>query len=505
MNSRATFLLSALALSSLNLNSTRAADTDDIRTPPAPHTPRINGPETFGVRPRNPFLYHVPATGDRPMEFSADGLPAGVTIDPKSGDMRGSVTAEGDCLVTLHATNSLGRADKKFKIVVGETIALTPPMGWNSWNHYAGRVSQAVVLQNAKAMVDSGLIDHGWTYLNIDDTWQGARGGPYHAIQGNEKFPDMKQLCDEVHRLGLKIGIYSTPWTTSYATHIGGSAENREGDWTRPKGKKVVNKKVLPWAIGKYSFAKNDARQWAAWGIDYLKYDWNPIEAPETKEMADALRESNRDIVYSLSNNLNPNNAPSVTPLANCWRTSGDIKANWKSMSSKGFGEDAWLAFSKPGHWNDPDMLEIGTKERNQPGLTHDEEYAHMTLWCLVCAPLLLGNDLSELNPFTMNVLTNDDVLAVNQDSLGKQASTVALDGDARVLAKEMADGSKAVGLFNTGTSGPLKVTVRWSELKIQGKRKMRDLWRQKDLGPCEDEFSLMVAPHSAELVKVSP
>ncbi|HZI30693.1 MAG TPA: glycoside hydrolase family 27 protein, partial [Candidatus Binatia bacterium] len=339
------------------------------------------------------------------------------------------------------------------------------------------------------------------------DTWQGKRGGRLNAIQGNEKFPDIKRLCDEVHALGLKIGIYSTPWTTSYANHIGGSAENPGGDWTKPTVSKHgrINNKTLPWAIGQYHFYTNDADQWAAWGIDYLKYDWNPIEAPETKEMADALRHSGRDIIFSLSNNLNIKNAPSVTPLANSWRTTGDIKANWKSMSDRGFGQDKWRQFSMPGHWNDPDMLEIATKERNQPGLTPDEEYTHITLWCLLDAPLLLANDLSHIDAFTKNLLENAEVLSVSQDSLGDQAVQVARDGDARVYAKNMADGSKAVGLFNTGTNGTITVSVKWSDLNISGQHNVRDLWRQKDLGRFNGKFSMEVAPHSAELVKIAP
>lgn len=483
-----------------------AAGLPEIRTPKPPATPRINGPAIFGVRPGHPFLYHIPATGDRPMSFSADALPAGLKLEAATGNLTGALPEPGIHVVTLRARNAQGAAEKKFKIVVGETIALTPPLGWNSWNHYAGRVSAEIVLANARAMVSSGLIEHGWTYMNIDDTWQGKRGGPFNAIQGNEKFPDMKGLCDAVHALGLKIGIYSTPWTTSYATHIGGSAENPEGTWEKPAVEKKgrVNKKILPWAIGKYSFATNDALQWAAWGMDYLKYDWNPNEEPETREMHDALRHSGRDIIFSLSNNTPFTNAPALTTLANCWRTSGDIKANWQSMSSKGFGEDKWLPFCQPGHWNDPDMLEVGTKEKNQPGLTPDEEYTHITLWCLVSAPLLLGNDLSELNEFTLNLLENDEVLAVNQDALGRQARTIAIDGDRRVLAKDLEDGAKAVGLFNTGTNGPVTVTVKWSDLHLAGQHVVRDLWRQKDLGQFEGEFQITVAPHSAELVKIT-
>jgi alpha-galactosidase len=305
--------------------------------------------------------------------------------------------------------------------------------------------------------------------------------------------------------MGLKFGIYSTPWETSYAGFPGGSSENPEGRWTKPVGPRRANKNILPWAIAQYHFYTNDANQWAAWGVDYLKFDWNPIEALETKEMGAALRNSGRDIVFSLSNDLNPSNAPSVTPLANSWRTTGDIKANWKSMSDQGFGQDKWRKFSKPGHWNDPDMLEIATTEKNQPGLTPDEEYTHLTLWCLVCSPLLLANDMNKIDAFTKNLLENDEVIAVNQDSLGDQAVEIARDGDARVYAKNMAPGSKAVGLFNSGTNGTITVTVKWNDLKIHGSQKVRDLWRQKDLGKFKGEFSMKVAPHSAELVKIEP
>jgi alpha-galactosidase len=500
-------VLAAIALlsSSAFLRAQTSATPAHIRTPPAPASPRINGPAIFGVRPGHPFLYRIPATGERPMQFEVQRLPEGLKVDPQTGQISGSLSQSGQYAVVFWARNSHGKASKRFKIVVGETIALTPPMGWNSWNHYAGRVSAEIVLANAKAVAESGLIHHGWTYLNIDDTWQGERGGPFHALQGNEKFPDMKKLCEEVHALGLKIGIYSTPWVTSYANHPGGSAENPEGSWSKPtvdkKGR--VNKKILPWAIGKYSFATNDANQWAAWGMDYLKYDWNPNEEPETREMDGALRGSGRDIVFSLSNNMPYTNAAVLTKIANCWRTTGDIKANWQSMSSKGFGEDKWARYCQPGHWNDPDMLEIGTKERNQPGLTPDEEYTHITLWCLVSAPLLLGNDLSKLDAFTLNLLENDEVLAVNQDSLGRQATTVVQEEGTRILAKDLEDGSKAVGLFNTGTSENCTVTVHWADLKLHGKHPVRDLWRQKDLGRFEKQFSMKVAPHSGELLKI--
>ncbi|MEI8289977.1 MAG: NPCBM/NEW2 domain-containing protein [Verrucomicrobiota bacterium] len=457
-----------------------------ILTPAAPATPRINGANIFGVRPGSPFLFKIPATGDRPIEFSAKNLPRGLELDPKTGIITGALKTKGEFIVTLVAKNSLGTAEKSFRIVAGEQIALTPAMGWNSWNLYGGRINQEIVLQNARAMADSGLINHGWSYINIDDTWQGERGGLFHGLQGNKKFPDLKALGDQIHALGLKFGIYSTPWVTSYANFPGGSSENPEGTWKKSEAKRIMNKKILPSAIAPYHFSTNDANQWAAWGVDYLKYDWNPIEAPETQEMADALRRSGRDIIFSLSNNLDPTNAPTVTPLANSWRTTGDISANWKSVRSIGFSQDKWQKYASPGHWNDPDMLEIGVKRKDQPGLTPDEEYAHMSLWCLLSAPLLLGCDMSKADNFTLSLLSNDEVLALDQDALSKQATCVINHGDVRIYEKDLEDGGRAIGFFNLG-SVPMELRFNeFAKLGLTGKQHVRDLWRQKDLADVE-------------------
>ena len=480
-----------------------------ILTPATPAQPRINGANVFGVRLGSPFLFTIPATGERPMRFSAKNLPQGLKLDAETGHITGSLKSKGEFTVTLSAKNALGTAEKKFRIVCGEPIALTPPMGWNSWNLYAGRINQDIVLQNARAMADSGLINHGWSYINIDDTWQGQRGGRFHGLQGNKKFPDLKALGEQIHALGLKFGIYSTPWVTSYAGFPGGSAENPEGTWSKPiiERKGHLNNKTLPWAIGSYHFCTNDANQWAAWGVDYLKYDWNPIEAPETQEMADALRYSNRDIIFSLSNNLNPTNAPAVTPLANSWRTTGDISANWQSVRNLGFSQDRWQKYASPGHWNDPDMLEIGVKRQDQPGLTPDEEYAHMSLWCLLSAPLLLGCDMSKANNFTLSLLSNDEVLALDQDALGKQATCVINHGDVRIYEKDLEDGGHAIGFFNLG-SAPVELQFNeFAKLGLTGKQHVRDLWRQKDLADVEAAngvLPLTISIHGVLLYKLT-
>jgi alpha-galactosidase len=504
-----TVLLIAVSLQ-LTTNILLAQDSTSayILTPKESPSPKINGPKVFGVRPTHPILFTIPATGKRPMTFSADNLPKGVKLDTKTGRLSGSIAKGGEYKITLHAKNSLGEATRPFKIVVGETIALTPPMGWNSWNIYASKVTQELVLANAKAMASSGLINHGWSYMNIDDVWQGKRAGEFHAIlPDSTTFPDMQALCDEVHGLGLKIGTYSTPWIESYGHHIGGSANNPEGTFERTKENVPRNKKLFPYMIGTYTFVDNDVKQFAKWGFDYLKYDWNPIELPETKKMYDALRASGRDIVFSLSNSTPFASIGELSKVANAWRTGGDIRDNWRSLKSRLLTQDKWAPYAKPGHWNDPDMMIVGYvgwgKDIHPTMLTPDEQYSHMSAWCLQSVPLLLGCDLTKLDAFTLSLLTNDEVIEINQDPLGKQATTVAKLDSCGVLAKDMEDGSKAVGLFNITDGMTRKLSVKWSELGITGKYIVRDLWRQKDLGTFEDEFSSEVKPHGVVMVRL--
>lgn len=477
-----------------------------ILTPKPGLSPRINGPKVFGVRPGHPILFTIPATGVKPITFTATNLPKGVKIDPVSGRLSGVITKPGDYKMTLYAKNKIGMAKREFKIYVGETIALTPPMGWNSWNIYANMVTQDLVLANARVMANSGLIDHGWSFMNIDDVWQGKRGGKFHAIMPDSiTFPDIQFLVDEVHKMGLKIGIYSTPRIESYGHRIGGSSKNPEGTFEPTKENIPHNKKPLK--IGNYIFVDNDVKQYAAWGFDYLKYDWNPIKLPETKLMYDALRSSGRDIVFSLSNNTPFGSITELSKVSNAWRTGTDIRDNWTSLKSRLFTQDKWVQYARPGHWNDPDMMVVGYvgwgKGIRPSTLTADEQYTHMSAWCLMSVPLLLGCDLTKLDDFTLSLLANDEVIAVNQDPLGKQASVISNQGEAGVMAKDLEDGSKAVGLFNPGDAGVQKVVLKWSDLGITGKYIVRNLWRQKDLGTFNGEFSADVKQHGVVMVSL--
>ncbi|WP_415910892.1 NPCBM/NEW2 domain-containing protein [Oleiharenicola sp. Vm1] len=483
----------------------------EILTPKPPAQPRINGPSVFGVRPGNPFLYQIPATGERPLRFVADPLPAGLTLDAETGRITGRIAATGTYRLSLRATNAHGTDTRALRIEVGERIALTPAMGWNSWNCWGVSVDQEKVLASARALVTTGLVNHGWSYVNIDDTWQGRRTGPAHALQPNAKFPDLKRLCDELHAMGLKAGIYSTPWITSYAGYPGGSADNPAGDWEKPPKPKQPNRKIKPWHLGDYSFAAADARQWAEWGIDYLKYDWNPNEPPETQVMADALRASGRDIVYSLSNNAPLERAAALSALAHSWRTTGDIRDIWGSLRGIWFQQEKWREFAGPGHWNDPDMLVIGPvdvgsgKSIRPSRLTPNEQYTHITLWCLLSAPLLIGCPVEKADEFTLSLLSNDEVLAVNQDERGQPAKQQVVDGRKLVYVKQLADGSHAVGFFNLAQV-PQTIAVTWSQLGLPRPTRVRDLWRQRDLTvPDGDGLALEVGRHGTCLVRVWP
>ena len=506
-----------LALTATSLFATETAPPLPVEplvlTPKPAATPRINGPRIFGVRPGAPFLYSIPATGNRPMFFTAEGLPPGLQLDAANGRITGVLKMPGTYQVTLRAKNALGDAQKPFRIVAGEEIALTPPMGWNSYNCWGVTVTQDKALRAAHAMIALGLDRHGWTYVNLDDGWQGQRGGPNNALQADpQRFPDIKAMVGEIHALGLKAGLYHTPWTVSYGSRPGGSSENPSGVWNPAADLKAKrNAKVFPFAIGRYRFTYQDAQQFAEWGFDYLKYDWGPVEAPETTEMHQALRLTGRDIVLSLSNNHVKNLLsviPEVSPWAQSWRTTTDISDVWSRVANDiGFNQDKWTPFARPGHFNDADMLVVGqvggwSGQPRPTRLTPDEQYTHISLWCLLSSPLLIGCDLEKLDDFTLGLLTNDEVLEINQDSLGKQAVQISAQGEGKVYAKPLDDGSLAVGLFNTGPT-TATVTANWADLNLAGNRRVRDLWRQQDLGVFEEKFVATVAPHGVLLVRL--
>ncbi len=538
-------------LSTVALAADPAPVPEVVRTPHAPATPRINGARVYGARPDHPFFYHLPVTGERPVTVAATGLPAGLTLDPQTGNITGTTTERGAHPVEFTATNARGVDKATISVVIGDAICLTPPLGWNSWNHFAGKVSSENVRAAADAMVSSGLIDHGWTYVNVDDCWQAGRDAEGN-IQGNDKFPDLRTLGDYIHGKGLKFGIYSSP-----------------------------GPKTCAGFTASYQHEDQDARTYASWGVDYVKYDLCsygailqdrvrqqivPLLPPDeqaayaslNQEKADlqhvskrapeqearlkevnaelgkliapldgaklkaidlaeneapyrvfdaSLRKVPRDIVYSFCQYGKADSWEWAASLGgNCWRTTGDIQANWRSMSRIGFNQDRLAKYAGPGHWNDPDMLEIGNQ-----GLSPDENYTHMTLWCMLSAPLLIGCDMSQMDPLTVSMFSNDEVLAVDQDALGKQGHRLKAEGTSEIWVKELANGGLAVALFNRGEQ-PVEISVPFGEMTMLESSTLQamdhpprvlDLWRQQAMPGFTTGIKMTVAAHGAELLRL--
>lgn len=442
------------------------------------------------------------------MRYAVQGLPDGLTVDPETGQLSGHLEKAGTYPLTLEVSSTHGTARRPLKIVCGPTLALTPHMGWNSWYIWENHVSDQIIRDAALAMVRTGMIDHGYMYVNIDDCWAvkpnapgSELGGDARDAQGrvmpNRRFPDMKALTDYIHGLGLKAGIYTSPGPLTCGGHVGA-----------------------------YQHEEDDAQQFVAWGFDFLKYDWcsygqlvaKPdralLEKPYSK-MGAILGRQPRDVVL----NLCQYGMGSVWEWGKevggqSWRTAGDLGGSFEGIPQALFrdGFDLYAArelhkFGGPGGWNDPDYLLLGYlsnwKGTTAPTpLSPDEQYAHVSLWCLLAAPLIFSGDMTRLDDFTLGLLCNDEVIDVDQDPLGQPGRRAAKTRAREVWTRPLEDGSLAVGLFNRGDHQEA-VIARWSDMGLSGPRIVRDLWRQKDLGKFDETFQATVPGHGVVLVRL--
>ena len=485
--------------------------TFEVYTPKPGPKPRMNGPLVYGARPGNPFLYRIPCQGERPIKFSAKGLPGGLRLDPSTGIISGQTPVKGEYSLTITAENPKGKDKRAFKIVAGELLALTPPMGWNSWYVHFNRVTENHLRGAADAMISSGMADAGYQYVNIDDSWMNAdktnkympdstRLGPVRDSNGNilpnKHFPDMKAMTDYIHSKGLKAGIYSSPGPNT-CCGLSGSWQHEE----------------------------QDARQFSSWGFDFLKYDWCSYSRIAGKEpsleemkkpfalMGEALRSQSRDIVYNLCQYGMGNVWEWGDKVGgNCWRTAGDLGFELDRFFHVAIKNAEHGSWSKPGSWNDPDYLQIGwigaqkgtTFTESAPcQLSGNEQYSYMSLWCLMAAPLFFSGDMSKLDEFTLNVLCNPEIIEVDQDPMGKCGLVVRKSETQFIMYKLLQDGSLAVGLFNQGTTAA-EIVLNWEDLRISGKYSVRDLWRQKQMGTYDRKFSSTIAAHGVVMIKIT-
>ena len=499
--------------------------------------PQLNSAPVFGLRPNSPAQFLLAATGERPMRFcilqndsnnrqqSSSPLPAGLHLDPINGVITGRTQQRGTFHVTVMATNRHGISTRSLTIHVGDndSIALTPPRGINTWNSCGDKVTAQKVQAIANAAVRLQLRDYGYTYINIDDGWQGQRDQETGMMQPNDKFANLPQLFADLHAMGFHCGIYGTPWKWSYAFYPGSSIDTRPWRHRRPS---MYIPNMFGWRTGNVRYEEQDAAYFASIGADFVKWDWYQNDITSTRIMAEALRRHPRDIVYSLSNSAPLKNAKHYKELSNMVRTTADIRDAWDRNSPRDAfclsikeiwrEHDQWAAHCGPGHWTDPDMLVVGPVgwgcRTNACGehvpcnhLTLDEQLTHMTLWILWSAPLLVGCDLEWIDDKTLDMLCNRGALSINEDSLGQQGQTVSRHGDAVVVSKPLANGDLAVGLFNTG-NGNRKVSITWNQLELGCKdlHSVHDVWADKDLGDVTEGLSWDVREHSAKLFRVS-
>ena len=465
-----------------------------ILTPAAPAEPRFNTTPLYGVRPGSPIHFRFGVSGEKPMKITSDDLPKGLAINPDNGALSGKLDKPGSYTFTVKAKNAKGEQTQKFTIRCGSKIALTPPMGWNSWNCWGLSVTQDKVVSSAKALIEKGLADYGYCYMNIDDGWEAPKRNADGTIAVNEKFPSMKELGDWLHAEGLKFGIYSSP-----------------GDLT------------CGGYLGSIDHELQDAESYNSWGIDYLKYDWcgygrKHATEPDRQTVASyvrpyllmerCLRQQPRDIFYSLCQyGMAEVWKWGHAVDANSWRTTGDITDTWESLYDIGFGQQPDLyPYAQPGHWNDPDMLIVGkvgwSNNLRDSRLTPDEQYTHISLWTLLASNMLIGCDIAQMDEFTVSLLCNHEVNAVNQDILGKQAQRVVLDGTIQIWSRPLSDGSYAVGIFNVGPSDT-RVDFRkyFREMGIGSLQSVRDLWRQKDLSTTDVNY--FIPTHGVKYLKI--
>ncbi len=379
---------------------------------------------------------------------------------------------------------SLGLASglmaQKFK-----NLALTPPMGWNSWNCFGPNINEELIKEIADAMVSTGMRDAGYVYLVIDDGWQWKRDEEGNIIPNPKKFPHgIKALADYVHSKGLKFGIYSD-----------------------------AGRKTCQGLPGSRGYEYQDARTYAKWGVDYLKYDWcyhgkQNAEA-SYKLMRDALYKAGRPIVFSICEWGTTKPWTWARDIGHLWRTTEDIQDCWDCVNE--WGGMGWTLildkqvglekYAGPGHWNDPDMLEVGNG-----GMTVNEYRAHFSMWCMLAAPLMAGNDVRKMTPEIKKILLNKEVIAVDQDPLGKQGIKLTDIGDYEIWAKELSGGELAVALLNRGTT-PVNAVIRWGyflrKFKMRGVYKIRDLWKHKFVGSTSKKLEVKVPPHDVVMLRL--
>ncbi len=529
----------------------KAESNPSVAAPFEPNKPVITSPAIFGVRPQTPTLFTITATGTRPIKYSASGLPPGLKIDEATGRITGTqpVYATIPLVYNVHikASNIHGSDSRTLMIVVADQVAVTPPLGWNSYDCFGDDVTEAEVMANAR-YVNEKLHQHGWEYIVVDYRWydpnasKNPNDANIHKGEGltmdangrltpsPNRFPSaegglgFKPLADRIHSMGLKFGIHVMRGITRAAVKQNFPIEG--SPYHASEAANTAN--TCSWCSDMYGVdaSKPAGQAWydsllrlyASWGVDYIKVDdmSSPYSTLEIEAVHKAIEKCGRSIVLSLSPGETPiEDARNVVANANLWGISGDFWDNWGAVNHQFDLLERWKGYGGPGHWPDADMIPLGhvsvsgrsVGPDRRTGLTKDEQMTMISLWALAPSPMMLGMNLPDNDPWTLSLISNDEVLAVNQDPLGKQALREPLPGTSalsEVWVRDMADGSKVVGLFNR-IGVPMPIRIEWANIGIRTTKSVRDLWRREDLPHLGAGYETTLGPHGAILLRVVP
>ncbi len=458
--------------------------------------PKINLADVFGASPKKPIILRIPVTGKRPVKYGAENLVQGLVLE--NGIITGQVENEGRYDIVLTAENELGRTEKKITLEIKEnTVLLTPLLGFTSWNAFESAVTQADIENTAKKMVDLGICEYGYSYINTDSGWQGEYGGKYDAIMPNEKFPDMKKMTDTIHSLGLKCGIYSTPMLSAW-----GCPKEFESIPGCTQGDADELFGLTNGGIGKIRKEKNNVEQWSEWGFDYLKYDWRPCDPYNAELMRRELIKSERDFGFCVTVSAVPGYVNYWSKYVNSYRNNVDSLGYWDNFIEIFDSYNEFVNVMKKGHFYDLDMLDTGTCKLVVDGskLSEDEQICVYSLRAFMGSPIQISSTLENAGEFELSLYCNEEIIAINQDCAFSSAKPYMLikdnEKDIRVYRRKLVDGSEAYAVFNLGEK---REDLR---VYLDGVCDIRDVWAKKDMGCADSIYLVRMMPHSVRIFK---
>lgn len=469
--------------------------------------PKINLPSVFGASPKKPFLMRIGASGERPIKFSAENLPEGLKL--RENVIEGAVLKSGKYKIKLTAENALGKDEKYVSLEIGRgKLLLTPLMGFTSWNAFAFEgLTQKKMEYTAKRLEETGLVEYGYNYVNIDSGWQGEYGGKFDAVMPNEKFPDMKGFCDRLHKKGFKCGIYSTPMLHAF----GCSMQRKPLPLGCTQGEPDEMFADERGGIGKIRKEKNNALQWADWGFDYLKYDWRPSDPYNAELMRRELEKTDRDFGYSVTVKARPEYHKYWEKYCSSYRCNPDSVGNFKNLLEIYESYFDFIEYVNRGHFFDLDMLDLGPSDlfemfgfydNKDFGYTEDEQLVVYSTRAFLASPIQISGKLDTLSDFEISMYCNDEIIAINQDALAAPAMPYMLiekgEKKLHVLKRKLADGSYALAVFNFGE------TTENPKIYLEEEAKVRDVWAKQDLGIMKTIRIYEMTPHTVQIFKVS-